>query len=225
MKRTIATVLGLLMALSLTGCGFKGQKTPEAGNAADTQEITQADIAAGNQSPSGESVTAEPKDYREDMYDYYQQQIDRIAELNASGRNQETAAFTLYDLDEDGIPELLLNGGYKTNAYEQGILVYSYFIDKGGFEAGSINRAAQAFFDKQPGDGEINVICVHHNTMAEMSYRIVNEKLTETVVTDWHERTDEEYDAAMNAVKNLRILDQEWTPLSEAAGYFGDLLP
>lgn len=224
MKRTIATVLSLLMALCLTGCGAKGQ-TSDADSAAGGQEITQADVAAGTPSPAGESVTAEPRDYREDMYEYYQQQIDRIAELNASGRNGETADFTLYDLDGDGIPELFLNCGYKTNAYEQGILVYSYFIDKGGWEAGSIDGKAAAFYDKQPGDGELNVICVYHGSMAEFSYRIVNEKLTETVVADWQPRTDEEIDAAVNAVKNLRVLTQDWTPLNEAADYFGDLLP
>lgn len=158
-----------------------------------------------------------------DVYAYYQQQIDDVIAFNMDGRNQETAEFNLYDMDGDGIPELFLNPGYKTNAYGD-FPVYSYTADRGGWYVGSVNRAALAFYDKQPGNGEINVICVHHSRMGELSYKIADGELVETTISDWHERTDDEYDDDVDAIRYMLVMKDEWIPLEDAESYFDDLL-
>ena len=231
MKKAIALIAGIAMMVCLAGCSAKDKETGAVDSAAEAQEITTEEAATDTtaEEPDSVSTTEEEKSAAldtvspTDVYAYYQEQIDEIVRLNTDGANQETAQFCLYDLDGDGIPELFLNCGYKTNAYEKGILVFSYSIGKGGWEAGTINSAAQAFYDKQPGDGEINVLCVHHGTMAEFSYRIDGEQLTETTVADWHTRTDEEFNEDVNAVKDLLVMDGEWTPLTEAGSYFAGL--
>ena len=158
-----------------------------------------------------------------DVYAYYQLQIEDVIQRNADGRNQELAEFNLYDMDGDGIPELFLNPGYKTNAYGD-FPVYSYTADRGGWYIGAVNRAARAFYDKQPGNGEINVICVHHSRMGELAYKIVDGELVETTISDWHERTDDEYDDDVEAVKYMLVMKDDWVPLEDAESYFDDLL-
>ena len=55
------------------------------------------------------------------------------------------------------------------------------------------------------------------------SYKIVDDTLVETIVTDWHEQGDTEYQNSQEQFKYMRIIDN-WMQLEGAKSYFNDLI-
>lgn len=158
-----------------------------------------------------------------EVFAFYRQQIDEIIRQNQDGRNPETAGFNLYDINGDGIEELFLHCGYRTNTADRGILVCSYSADKGGWIPGSINAMAGIIYDTCLIPGEIRAVCAYHGRMAEFSYQLNNDALTETIVTDWHEQGDTEYQDSKEQYRYMQVID-EWIPLENAESYFNDLI-
>lgn len=245
--RLSVLVLTLLMAVSFAACGTTAPDPNAVEAAADTaaaQDTTvpveEADVPAADTTLPDAEEAAVPaqtvssgKINLQAVYDAYRAEVDRVYDLNAHaenefgeyGRNAEDTSFCLYDFDADGIPELLLDHGYKTNTMDDGVGIYTYSPAKGMILLGSASAFAGDFFDETPGDGEFGLLCFYHDRSAEYKYKIVGETLKETVVTDWHEvdplAEPSEYETATARIEPFVIAQPEdWYNASEADSVF-----
>ncbi len=245
MKRILVAALSLALIIcmvsGMTGCGFakKGEdlttspvserthaETPENTTAQET--VTETQIVTETETSSvttTRNLTTTQASLWQKAQMAYLMEIQRVEMQNEGGRNTETTRFILYDFDNNGIPELIIDHGYKTNTYEEGYAVYKY-TENGLINLGSVFRHADCFYDTTPGDGEFNVIMAYHYGVGEYRYKIQGDKLIETVVTEMHMDGEEqkETDELLKRAEPYKLFDwEDWTDSSQAASYFANL--
>ncbi len=117
---------------------------------------------------------------------------ERVAE-NAESFWADNLSYSIYDIDGNGIPELIIDNGYKTNTMEDGIEIYTYTENDGLILIGSsYDGWTNAFYDEIPNDGKINVVFVAKGKCYINEYCISNNTLTVTPVVEMHDYNEED---------------------------------
>lgn len=223
--------LVFLLTFSFTACGTSVSDEPAETNAPETAAAADVPAAAETTVPAAETDAAQ--DDLSAVYAAYLREVRRVYDQNASeeseygeiGRNAENTEFFLYDFDADGIPELMLNHGYKTNTMEEGVSIYTFVPGKGLVHLGNTDPMASFFTDETPGDSEFGLYCFYHDHMAEYVYKIEGETMQETVVQDWREADVSgdlsEYQEVKARVQPYLIVPEDgWYEASDAENIF-----
>ena len=235
--KAILTRLSFLALVFLLTFSFAACGAPVADEPAEIPETPET-AAAADVLPTAETTVpaAEPDAARADLsavYEAYLQEVKRVFHQNAfeeseygeTGRNADTTAFFLYDFDANGIPELMLDHGYKTNTMEEGVSIYTFVPGKGLVHLGNTDPMASFFTDETPGDSRFGLFCFYHDNMAEYAYTIEGETLQETVVQDWREShvsdDSSEYEEVEARVQPYLIVPEDgWYEASDAENIF-----
>lgn len=123
----------------------------------------------------------------------YKNKFYRIVAENINSTNIGNLAYAIYDMDDNGIPELIIDNGYKTNTMENGVEFYSYSETDGiSFIGSSYDGWANTFYDEEPGDGKINIVFTGKEKIQVNEYSISNNELTVTTVVELRDITDDD---------------------------------
>ena len=150
----------------------------------------------------------------------YQQEVERVYQINLGGRNADTTSFNLYDFDENGMPELILYGGYKTEL-GGAMTFYTYTRQKGLVEIGSTSGTSAEFADHTKGDNEFDLFYAYHGRCWAQRCLIENEQLVTFTIECGHIQSSEFSDAYLSRYAVLET--GSWIPASDAAAYFAEL--
>ena len=167
---------------------------------------------------------ASPDELKAAAMKAYCVEVKRIYKLNENGRNPDTVQFMLYDMDLNGMPELILDNGYKTNT-GGGFGVYTFTQSQGLIHLGDMMTHGDTLFDPTPGDNSIRSYFAYHGYVGEFEYRVVNNKLVETTITEIHEEkyygNESEYTLRMKQISKYVISgDGKWTSAKNADAFF-----
>ena len=163
-----------------------------------------------------------------DAMNAYRAEVKRVLKANEGARNEDTIQFILYDMDLNGIPELILDNGYKTLTTADGFSVYTYTAEQGLIHLGNMKSHGYLLFDLTPGDNEISLLFAYHSYVGEFDYRVENNVLVETVVSDTHPDTfatgiSDAYQREKEIADYIIVKDTGWTPAQKADQYFDSL--
>ncbi|MBQ4244546.1 MAG: hypothetical protein II702_06505 [Clostridia bacterium] len=244
MKRILVAALSLALIIcmvsGMTGCGAKkGEdlttspvserthaETPEDTTAeetvTETQTVTETETTSVT---TTRNLTTTQASLWQKAQMAYLMEIESLKAENEGGRNTDTASFILYDIDNNGIPELFLYCGYKTNMHGDGYRVYTY-SENGLIKLGNIDNSAIDFYDDTPGDGDFKVLFLYHYSMAKSSFKVQNNSLVETTIEGYHQYDPdgEEIDNALeDAEKHLMFQASDMIDVNDAGTYFLNL--
>ena len=240
MKKMIAIFCAAALAAALfAGCAKQNDPEPTAAPASVSESAADASVeitenntadAAGEpetsaQDPASETQALSAEEKKAAAMEAYRAEVKRVSEANAGGRNEDTVRFILYDMDLNGIPELILDNGYKTETAADGFGVYTYTAARGLILLGYMRYHGSTLFDPTPGDYAIGMIYAYHGYEGEFDYQVVNNELVETIVSDFHQDTYpggiSEADQREQEVSEFIIADYEdWIPAQDADAYF-----
>lgn len=230
--RIFVLALAVCLAALLPSCGRSSEvESAASGTAAQEAAVSDAVPAADTSAPQD---TAAGKIDLTAVYAAYLAEVGRVYDLNANGENEyynqnaDDTEFYLYDFDANGVPELMIDHGYKTNTMEEGVSIYTYTAEKGLIHLGNAAEMATFFYDETPGDGDFGLFCFYHDSTAEYQYRIEGETLKETVVQDWRESTmtddsSEYLDTETRLQPCLIVGPEGWYAATEADDIFARL--
>lgn len=150
-------------------------------------------------------------------YEAYEEIVDEVYRQNEDHRNLDTVSFVITDLNNDEMPELIVNNGYKTNTMDKGLEFYSY-NGKEVINIGSKSDTGSLYcmFDGFAGDGIVHVAYVMRGFINESKLEIKNNELIDTVIHDYEEVTDADKD-------NSYLNEIELYPILEKKVYFDKL--
>lgn len=144
-------------------------------------------------------------------YEAYEEIVDEVYSKNDNHRNLDTISFVIMDFNNDEMPELIVDNGYKTNTMDNGLEFYSY-DDKEVIHIGSKSYTGNLYcvFDGIVGDGIVHVAYVMRGFISENKLEIKNNELIDTVIHDYKEVTDADKDKSyLNEIELYPILEKK----------------
>lgn len=136
-------------------------------------------------------------------YEAYEEIVDKVYRQNEEHRNLDTISFVILDLNNDEIPELIVENGYKTNTMENGLEFYSY--DLSGIIVIGSHRTGNwgsHIYDNIPNDGKVIVFDQYRDLESEHELNISNNRLIDTEITEY---SDEELEGNKNYPNKIEM--------------------